>query len=66
MLVSNTNKSKHKQKYYDKNNNDNNKKQCCKSSLPIFYIIKLFGHVYINLYVSYSWPNGWTKLADIF
>ena len=34
----------------------------------IFYIIKIFAHVYrfVYLYVSYSWPNGWTELADIF
>jgi len=30
----------------------------------LYYIIKLFIHVY--LYVSYIWPNGWTKLADIY
>ena len=34
------------------------------------YIIILYAHVYIYicifLYVGYSWPNGLTKLADIF
>ena len=33
----------------------------------IFYTIKLFAHVCIYifeyLFVSYSWPNGWTELA---
>ena len=29
-----------------------------------FYIIKLFAHKYI--YLSYSWPNGWTEWANIF
>ena len=30
----------------------------------IFHKIKLFTP--IHTYVSYSWPNGWTKLAEMF
>ena len=30
------------------------------------FIIKLFAHEYIFIYVSYIWPKGWTKWADIF
>ena len=30
----------------------------------VFYKIKLFTP--IHTYVSYSWPNGWTKLAEMF
>jgi len=28
--------------------------------------IYIFIYMHINLYVSYSWPNGWTELTDIF
>ena len=30
----------------------------------IIYIIKHFAHLYLD--VSYSWPNDWTKLAELF
>ena len=32
----------------------------------IIYIIKLFGHLFIFVHVSYSGPNGWTELSDSF
>ena len=34
---------------------------------PIYLLLynKAFAHLYI-LYVSYSWPNDWTKLAEFF
>ena len=37
--------------------------------LEIFiHVIQLFVHMYIFIYifVSYSWPKGWTKLTDIY
>ena len=32
------------------------------------YVINLFAHIFlpVYIYVSYSWPNGWTKRAAIF
>ena len=30
------------------------------------YVIKFFANIYIFIYVSISWLNSWSKLADIF
>ena len=31
----------------------------------IFYIIKLFAHIYIIYMLDICWPNDWSKLAEI-
>ena len=38
----------------------------CQRWNRIIYIIKLFAHIFVGIYISFSWPNGWTNLADIF